>query len=111
AEETKRLLAFNNHEAPTVLRPYGIVREQLEATLESAGARVEDVELVSDSIQLGPGVSLTELGAYRKGLFFVQDPGATLVTRYAAIPPGSTVADLCAAPGGKTLELSRDAGA
>ncbi len=109
AAETERLLAINNSEAPTVLRPYGIVREQLEATLESAGAHVEDVPLVPDSIQLGSGVSLTELGAYRKGLFFVQDPGATLVTRYAAIPAGTTVADLCAAPGGKTLELSRDA--
>lgn len=109
AAETERLLAINNSEAPTVLRPYGIVREQLEATLESAGAHVEEVPLVPDSIQLGSGVSLTELGAYRKGLFFVQDPGATLVTRYAAIPSGATVADLCAAPGGKSLELSRDA--
>jgi 16S rRNA (cytosine967-C5)-methyltransferase len=109
ADETERLLAINNSEAPTVLRPYGIVREQLEATLESAGAHVEDVPLVPDSIQLGSGVSLAELGAYRKGLFFVQDPGATLVTRYASIPAGATVADLCAAPGGKTLELSRDA--
>ncbi|HET7621086.1 MAG TPA: 16S rRNA (cytosine(967)-C(5))-methyltransferase RsmB, partial [Gemmatimonadaceae bacterium] len=109
ADETERLLAMNNSEAPTVLRPYGIVREQLEATLESAGAHVEEVPLVPDSIQLGSGVSLTELGAYRKGLFFVQDPGATLVTRYGAIPAGATVADLCAAPGGKTLELSRDA--
>jgi 16S rRNA (cytosine967-C5)-methyltransferase len=109
AADTESLLAINNSEAPTVLRPYGIVREQLEATLESAGAHVEEVPLVPDSIQLGSGVSLTELGAYRKGLFFVQDPGATLVTRYAAIPAGATVADLCAAPGGKTLELSRDA--
>jgi 16S rRNA (cytosine967-C5)-methyltransferase len=109
ADDTERLLAINNSEAPTVLRPYGIVREQLEATLESAGAHVEDVPLVPDSIQLGSGVSLTELGAYRKGLFFVQDPGATLVTRYASIPADATVADLCAAPGGKALELSRDA--
>ena len=109
AEETERLLAINNREAPTVLRPFGIVREQLEATLESAGAHVEDVPLLNDSIQLGAGVSLTELGAYRKGLFFVQDPGATLVTRYASLPPDIVVADLCAAPGGKALELSRDA--
>jgi 16S rRNA (cytosine967-C5)-methyltransferase len=43
-------------------------------------------------------------------LFFVQDPAATLVTEYASIPRGATVADLCAAPGGKTLELSRSAG-
>ncbi|MGH7719111.1 MAG: 16S rRNA (cytosine(967)-C(5))-methyltransferase RsmB [Gemmatimonadaceae bacterium] len=108
AADTELLLQANNSEAPVVLRPYGTSHEQLEATLESAGVRVEDVPLVRDSIQLGGGVSLTELGAFRQGLFFVQDPASTLVSRYAAIPPGQTVADLCAAPGGKALELSRD---
>ena len=46
---------------------------------------------------------------WRQGHCFVQDPAATLVTRYASFPAGATVADLCAAPGGKTLELSRTA--
>src|SRR6185312_12835099 len=110
AQDTERLLEANNMEAPTVLRPFGIVREQLEATLESAGVHVEDAPLVSDSLQLTGGTSLVELGAYRKGLFFVQDPAATLVTRYAAVPAGGVVVDLCAAPGGKALELSRTAG-
>ncbi|MBC7788980.1 MAG: 16S rRNA (cytosine(967)-C(5))-methyltransferase RsmB [Anaerolineae bacterium] len=110
AQEAARLLAANNTEAPVVLRPYGIVREQLEAMLESAGVHVLDVPLVRDSLQLAGGASLTSLGAYRQGLFFVQDPGSTLVTKYAAIPNGAVVADLCAAPGGKTLELSRSAG-
>lgn len=109
AADTELLLTANNAEAPTVLRPWGIVREQLEAMLESASAPVEDVPLVRDSIQLGSGVSLTELGAYRQGLFFVQDPASTLVTAYASIPAGSTVADLCASPGGKSLELARSA--
>ncbi|MBX6332434.1 MAG: 16S rRNA (cytosine(967)-C(5))-methyltransferase RsmB [Gemmatimonadaceae bacterium] len=109
AAETEQLLAANNVEAPIVLRPYGIVCEQLEATLESAGVEVEETPLVHDSIQLAGGVALTELGAYRKGLFFVQDPAATLVARYAAVPRGAVVADLCAAPGGKSLELSRTA--
>lgn len=109
AHETERLLESNNTEPPTVLRPFGIVREQLEATLESAGVRIEDAPLVSDSIQLTSSVSLVELGAFRKGLFFVQDPASTLVVRYANVPPGSVVADLCASPGGKALELSRDA--
>jgi 16S rRNA (cytosine967-C5)-methyltransferase len=109
AEETQRLLAMNNSEAPLVVRPYGIGAEQLEATLEGAGVGVAEVPLVRDSIELRSGVSLPELGAFRQGLFFVQDPGATLVTKYAAITPGSTVADLCAAPGGKALELSAEA--
>jgi 16S rRNA (cytosine967-C5)-methyltransferase len=109
ASETERLLAANNTEPRTVLRPYGIVREQLEATLESAGIHVEDAPLVPDSIQLSTHASLVELGAFRKGLFFVQDPASTLAVRYADIPPDSLVADLCASPGGKTLELTRAA--
>jgi 16S rRNA (cytosine967-C5)-methyltransferase len=109
AEETERLLAANNTEAPLVVRPYNIVREQLEATLESVGVDVTDVSLARDSLAIKSPVSLTELGAYRQGLFFVQDPAATLVTQYAAVPAGAEVADVCAAPGGKALELARTA--
>jgi 16S rRNA (cytosine967-C5)-methyltransferase len=112
ADETARLLAANNSEAPVVLRPFGIVREQLEAMLEARGVETDEVPLVPDSLSLAGGVThpqLSELGAYRQGLFFVQDPAATLVTRYADIPAGARVVDLCAAPGGKALEFSRDA--
>ncbi len=108
-ESTAVLLMKNNAEAPVVIRPYGIVREQLEAMLEASGVDVGDAPLVKDSIQISGGISLTELGAFKQGLFFVQDPGSTLVTQYAAIPHDAVVADLCAAPGGKSLELSRTA--
>jgi len=105
--DTEHLLERNNSEAPVVLRPYGIVREQLEAMLETAGVHVEDAPLVRDSIQVSGGITLNELGAFRQGLFFIQDPASTLVTQYASVPTGSVVADLCAAPGGKSVELSR----
>jgi len=109
--DTRRLLEANNREAPLVARPYHVVREQLEAMLESAGVHVEDAPLVRDSIVLSsPVSSLTELGAFRKGLFHLQDPASTLVTQYASFPDGAIVADICAAPGGKTIELSRRAG-
>jgi 16S rRNA (cytosine967-C5)-methyltransferase len=108
-EESEQLLTANNAEAPIVLRPYGIVREQLEAMLEGAGVHIGDAPYLRESIAVSGGITLTELGAFKKGLFFVQDPAATLVTEYAAIPTGVTVADLCAAPGGKSLELSRTA--
>ncbi|MDQ3672903.1 MAG: 16S rRNA (cytosine(967)-C(5))-methyltransferase RsmB, partial [Gemmatimonadota bacterium] len=110
-DDTARLLTLNNSEAPLIVRPYGVVREQLEAMLEGAGVNVADAPYVSESITISGGITLTELGAFKKGLFFVQDPAATLVTQYASIEPDSVVADLCAAPGGKTLELSRTAGA
>jgi 16S rRNA (cytosine967-C5)-methyltransferase len=109
-QDTERLLASNNAEAPIVIRPYGIVREQLEAMLEEAGVHVAEAPYVPESIAISGGTTFTELGAFKKGLFFVQDPAATLVTEYAAVPSGATVADLCAAPGGKALELSKVAG-
>ena len=111
ASETRLLLEANNREAPLVARPYHVVREQLEAMLESAGVTVGDAPLVPDSLVLTGGVgAMTELGAFKQGLFHLQDPASTLVTRYAAIPSGARVADLCAAPGGKALELARTAG-
>jgi len=111
-DDTRRLLAANNGEAPLVARPYHVVREQLEAMFEAAGVETTDAPLVSDSLVLTGGVSsLTELGAFRKGLFHLQDPASTLVVRYASVPTGANVADVCAAPGGKSLELARTAGA
>jgi 16S rRNA (cytosine967-C5)-methyltransferase len=109
-EDTKRLLAANNAEPPIVARPVHVVREQLEASLEAAGVQTGDAPLVGDSMVLSqPVPSLTEMGAFKRGLFHIQDPAATLVTQYAAIAPASTVVDLCAAPGGKAIELARTA--
>jgi 16S rRNA (cytosine967-C5)-methyltransferase len=109
-DEAARLLATNNEEAPVVLRPWRISRDALDAELRDAGVNGERVPLEPDAIRLPPGTALLELGAWRRGHCFVQDPAATLVTRYAAVPAGATVADVCAAPGGKSLELSRTAG-
>lgn len=109
AEETRALLESNNREGSLIVRPWGVVREQLEAMLESAGVEVSDVPLVGDSLQLSSGTVITSLGAFQQGRCFVQDPAATLVTQYAAVPAGAKVADLCAAPGGKTVELARTA--
>ncbi len=108
--ETQLLLEANNHEAPLVARPWHAVREQLEAMFESVGIHGDDAPLVRDSIVLAsPVSSLTELGPFRQGLFHLQDPASTLVTQYACVPTGGVVADLCAAPGGKSVELSRNA--
>ena len=108
-EHAEQLLLTNNEESTITVRPYRIGREQLDAMLESADVVTVNVPLVPDSIRLGPGVMLTELDAFKQGLLYVQDPAATLVTQYADIPHDAVVADLCAAPGGKSLELSRKA--
>jgi len=109
AEATRALLDANNQEAPLIVRPWGVVREQLEAMLEASGVGVSDAPLVPDSLLLAPGTVIFSLGAFQQGRCFVQDPAATLVTQYAAIPAGAKVVDLCAAPGGKTVEMARTA--
>jgi 16S rRNA (cytosine967-C5)-methyltransferase len=108
-EQTRALLEANNREAPVIVRPWGLVREQLEAMLETAGLHVADAPLADDAIRVVGSVNLVELPAFAQGYCFVQDPAATMVTRYAAIPAGGTVADLCSAPGGKSVELARRA--
>jgi len=109
-ESTRSLLGANNAPASIVVRPYGIEREPLEGMLQTAGVDTHDVPLLADSVRLSGTVALTELGAFKQGAFYVQDPAATLVVIYAHVPQGGTVADLCAAPGSKALELSRRAG-
>jgi 16S rRNA (cytosine967-C5)-methyltransferase len=107
-DETRRLLEANNAEAPLIARPFRTSAAELRASLEASGVQVEPAPLVDDSLVLAGGLtSLTELGAFRQGLFHLQDPASTLVTRYAAVDAEAVVADLCAAPGGKSIELSR----
>ncbi len=107
--DAEALLAANNAPAPIVVRPYGVASPALAAMLAVAGVGTHEVSLVPDSLALDSGVLLTELAAFQSGQFFVQDPAATLVARYADIPMAALVADLCAAPGGKALELARRA--
>lgn len=109
AEDVKALLEANNQSAPVVVRPWGLSATELAAALEQEGVATHPVTLLPDSLELAAGTQLSALDAYHDGHFFVQDPGATLVTRFAAFPPDALVADLCASPGGKALELSRTA--
>ncbi len=52
-----------------------------------------------------PG-SLFRSGWLKKGLIYIQDPATCLSVKLLDPQPGETVADLCAAPGGKALQLA-----
>lgn len=52
------------------------------------------------------GTRVSELPGYAEGQFWVQDFAATLPAHLLAVRPGERVADLCAAPGGKTAQLA-----
>ena len=49
---------------------------------------------------------LSEWPGYDEGRWWVQDASAAIPARLLGAKPGETVLDLCAAPGGKTLQLA-----
>lgn len=62
--------------------------------------------LPTGSWRLPPGARVPELPGYAEGRFWVQDAAAALPARLLAPRPGERIADLCAAPGGKTAQLA-----
>lgn len=58
------------------------------------------------SVRLPAGGQVSALPGYATGDFWVQDAAAALPARMLAAQPGERVLDLCAAPGGKTLQLA-----
>lgn len=82
----------------------------LDLTLR-AGAVLEGGTLLpSGSLRLAAGVQVSALPGYAEGRFWVQDAAAALAVRMLGPVKGLRVLDLCAAPGGKTLQLA-DGGA
>ena len=62
--------------------------------------------LPTGSIRLAAHGRIEDLPGYAEGAWWVQDAAAALVARVAGDVAGRTVADLCAAPGGKTAGLA-----
>lgn len=67
---------------------------------------LEGEVLPGGSIRTARRGDLAEWPAFAEGRWWVQDAGAAIPTRLLAVRPGETALDLCAAPGGKTLQLA-----
>ncbi len=62
--------------------------------------------LRTGSVRLVPHGAVTELAGFNDGAWWVQDTAASLPAKLLKAKPGDKVADLCAAPGGKTAQLA-----
>ena len=109
-DDTARLIAWNDTPPPLTLQPARWDLETLRARLHAAAIATEDAPF-SAGLRLvrgGAGARLPaprSLPGYIEGGFIVQDAGAALVCRFAALPPGAVAYDACAAPGGKSVAL------
>ncbi len=73
----------------------GAVAEALEATILPTG-----------TLRLPSAGQVTALAGYESGDWWIQDAAAALPARILAPQPGEVVLDMCAAPGGKTMQLA-----
>ena len=67
--------------------------------------RLGGVALPTGSIRLRPKGRIEDLEGFGEGAWWVQDAGAALPARLLGDVAGKRIADLCAAPGGKTAQL------
>ncbi|MBB3021260.1 16S rRNA (cytosine967-C5)-methyltransferase [Microvirga lupini] len=78
------------------------VKDNPEAWAERLGG----VLLPTGSIRLKERTAIRELPGFEAGEWWVQDAAAALPARLLQAKPGEHIADLCAAPGGKTAQLA-----
>jgi 16S rRNA (cytosine967-C5)-methyltransferase len=73
---------------------------------EGWAARLGGEVLPTGSVRLRDAGQVSALPGYRQGAWWVQDASAALAAQVLAARPGEAVLDMCAAPGGKTLQLA-----
>jgi len=106
-EETRRLLEWNDRRPRLVLQPAREGLADLERRWLAAG-------IATEPAPFGAGIMTDrrrpeELPGFAEGAFVVQDPAQALLAWYADLPPGVTLYDAAASPGGKTIALGREA--
>ena len=78
----------------------------LDLTLRDGAEVPEGLALPTGSLRLDEKGQVSALAGYAAGGWWVQDAAAALAVRLLDPHAGERVLDLCAAPGGKTLQLA-----
>ena len=100
AETARRIAEAALREAPLD------ISVKPDADAAAWAARLGGQLLATGSIRLAAHGRIEDLPGYADGAWWVQDAAAALVARLAGDVRGKAVADLCAAPGGKTAMLA-----
>ena len=68
--------------------------------------RLEGESLASDHVRIPAGRRVVDLPGYDEGLWWIQDIAASIPARLLGKGASRRALDLCAAPGGKTMQLA-----
>ena len=99
AARTAAIEAAHDAGAPLDLTPR-------DGDADALAARLGGEALPTGSVRLAAGAQVSALPGYDEGAWWVQDAAAALPARMLGVRPGEAVLDLCAAPGGKTMQLA-----
>lgn len=106
----KPLVAAWGKEAVSMMEAVHLAGAPLDLTVkmdaEAWASRLEAIHLPTGSLRLKKFGQVSALPGYDEGAWWVQDAAAALPARILAVSPGERVLDLCAAPGGKTMQLA-----
>ncbi|MBQ3266066.1 MAG: 16S rRNA (cytosine(967)-C(5))-methyltransferase RsmB [Ruminococcus sp.] len=78
----------------------------LRYELELQGVKVDDISFLENSLHLSHTGSLEKIPQFLRGQFYVEDAASQLCAEMLGARPGERVADVCAAPGGKSLYIA-----
>lgn len=102
-----RLVDAWGEDAVTAMEVAHLAGAPLDLTVKPGASPIPEAErLPTGSLRIAGAVQVSALPGYDTGDFWVQDAAAALPARILAPKPGERVLDLCAAPGGKTLQLA-----
>jgi 16S rRNA (cytosine967-C5)-methyltransferase len=96
-EATRAIAAAHLIEAPLDLTP--------RSNADFWAGQLDADVLPTGTLRRTGGGYIAELAGFAEGAWWVQDAAATLPARLLGDIAGKRVADLCAAPGGKTMQL------
>jgi 16S rRNA (cytosine967-C5)-methyltransferase len=109
-KEALRFLEKSAEIPPTYVRINTLKasEEKLLKRIEDDGVVLEGVQQLKHTCRVAQSQKpLSRTRSFRKGLFYVQDKASCLAAEIANPEAGTTVLDVCAAPGAKTTHLSQ----
>jgi 16S rRNA (cytosine967-C5)-methyltransferase len=77
---------------------------------EALASALEGIVLTTGSVRVVGAGAITQLPGYEEGAWWVQDAAASIPAKLLGGIKDKRIADLCAAPGGKTLQLANAGG-